>query len=193
SILRLDVSGGGAGYAIPLGNPFSSPDRPEIWTFGLRNPWRFSFDRQTGDLYLGDVGQEDHEEIHVSSAADGAGRGLNFGWRIMEGRSCYNASSCNQNGLTLPVLDYPHSGGACSVTGGYVYRGSAIPALRGAYLYGDYCAGWVRSFRYQGGQATQPQSWPSLTSPGLTSFGEDANGELYILTDGGSVFRIESP
>jgi glucose/arabinose dehydrogenase len=189
SLLRLDVSGP-AGYVIPPGNPYAGggANRPELWNYGLRNPWRFSFDRETGDLYIGDVGQNAHEEIDVQPAASAGGE--NYGWNIMEGLSCYGASSCNQAGLTLPVLDYPHGQG-CSVTGGYVYRGSVIPSLRGRYLYGDYCSGWIRSFRYQGGQAQDPQTHASLATAGsLTSFGEDAAGELYVLTQGGSVYRI---
>jgi glucose/arabinose dehydrogenase len=191
-ILRVDVSGAGQ-LSVPADNPFvgQSGARPEIWSYGLRNPWRFSFDRQTGDLYIADVGQNAREEIDVSTAAAGSGRGLNFGWNIMEGTACYSPSSgCNRTGLTLPVLDYDHSQG-CSVTGGYVYRGAAIPALGGTYFYGEYCEGWVRSFRFQGTGAAGQQQWASLAPGGqITSFGEDARGELYVLIQGGKVFRI---
>ena len=189
SLLRLDVSGPG-GYLVPPTNPYagSTVNRPELWNYGLRNPWRFSFDRQTGDLYIADVGQNAHEEIDVQPAASQGGE--NYGWNTMEGLSCYAASSCNQTGLTLPVIDYDHSEG-CSVTGGYVYRGTALPSLRGRYFYADYCGGWIRSFRYQGGQATDPQSHAGLATGGsVTSFGEDAAGELYVLTQGGTIFRI---
>jgi len=189
SILRLDVSGPG-GYTIPPTNPFatSATNRHEVWNYGLRNPWRFSFDRQTGDLYIGDVGQGQHEEIDVQPAAGGGGE--NYGWNVMEGLSCYNTTSCNQAGLTLPVLDYDH-GSACSVTGGYVYRGSAIPSLQGHYLYADYCAGFVRSFRWVGGQAVDRQSRATLSpGPFITSFGEDSDGELYLMTQGGDLYRI---
>jgi glucose/arabinose dehydrogenase len=189
SILRIDVSGA-SGYTIPPDNPYvgMAGIAPELWDYGLRNPWRFSFDRANGDLYIGDVGQNAHEEIDVSVA--GAQAGLNYGWNIMEGLSCYNANSCNRNGLTLPVIDYTHSDG-CAVTGGYVYRGAAAPAADGVYFYSDYCAGWVRSFRYQAGQATEQTDWP-LLSPGdnVPSFGEDANGELYILAGSGRVYRM---
>lgn len=191
-LLRVAVSATGQ-VSVPPDNPFISRQgaAPEIWSLGLRNPWRFSFDRATGDLYIGDVGQNQHEEIDAVTGP-GAGRGLNFGWNVMEGLACFNASSCNQQGLTLPVLDYPRADG-CSVTGGYVYRGAAVPALVGHYLYSDYCQGWVRSFRFAGGAATDRREWSALaTSAQVTSFGEDAAGELYLLTAGGRVARIVS-
>jgi glucose/arabinose dehydrogenase len=190
SILRLDIRT--APYVVPPDNPLvgRSDARPEVWSYGLRNPWRFSFDRATGDLYVGDVGQSAWEEVDVSPAADGAGKATNFGWNIMEGKHCYSAGSCDQSGLALPVLEYGHEQG-CSVTGGYVYRGAAIPAIQGYYFYGDYCGGWVRSFRYQSGQAVDEFQWPTL-APGasITSFGEDAAGELYLTSAAGRVFRI---
>ena len=192
-LVRLDVNGAGQA-SVPSDNPFvgQSGMRPEIWSYGLRNPWRFSFDRQTGDLYIGDVGQNAREEIDVSTAASQAGRGLNFGWNITEGSACYSpASGCNRTGLTQPALDYGHSDG-CSVIGGYVYRGSAIPELRGHYFYGDYCSSWVKSFLLSGTRAGQPLDWATLR-PGsqITSFGEDAGGEVYIIVSSGRVFRIE--
>ena len=189
SILRIDVDGG-TPYAIPQDNPYrgSTNFRQELWNYGLRNPWRFSFDRQTGDLYIADVGQNAHEEIDFQPA--GSGAGANYGWNIMEGNSCFQTSGCNRSGLVPPVIDYDHSAGACSVTGGYVYRGSAIAGLAGTYFYGDYCAGWVRSFRMAAGQATEPTTWPGLdTGGGLTSFGQDAAGELYVIASG-VVYRI---
>ncbi|MBH0179053.1 MAG: glucose dehydrogenase [Nitrospira sp.] len=171
-------------------NPFFVSVVPEVWSLGLRNPWRFSFDRVTNDLYIADVGQGAREEINVSPAPN-AGRGLNYGWRLMEGFLCFNpATNCNQGGLTLPVLDYPHLSGACSVTGGYVYRGTAIPSRVGTYFYADFCNGFVRSFRYQNGQATNQHEWSLLSRSGITSFGEDAQGELYLMTQGGSLFKI---
>jgi glucose/arabinose dehydrogenase len=192
-IVRLAVDGAGAA-SIPADNPFvgQSGVRQEIWSYGLRNPWRFSFDRSTGDLYIGDVGQNDREEINASTDVSEFGKGLNYGWRIMEGTRCFSPSSgCNQSGLILPVLDYSHSDG-CSVTGGYVYRGSLVPALRGHYFYADYCEGWVRSFRLEANRVVQPLDWAALRPGGqITSFGEDANGEVYILTSAGRVFRIE--
>jgi len=188
SLLRLDVSGP-SGYVVPPTNPYAGSTQfaPEIWNWGLRNPWRFSFDRGTGDLYIGDVGQGSREEINVAPAASTGGE--NYGWNDLEGTICYNPG-CSPAGTVLPVLDYTHGIG-CSVTGGYVYRGSAIPALVGHYLYADYCSGWVRSFRYSGGQAVDRQDQPALSPGGnITSFGQDATGELYVLTHGGVVYRI---
>nr|WP_087473508.1 PQQ-dependent sugar dehydrogenase [Nitrospira cf. moscoviensis SBR1015] len=189
-LLRLDPATGAACTNGGI-NPFVlTGGAQEIWSRGLRNPWRFSFDRVTNDLYIADVGQGAREEINVSPAPN-AGRGLNYGWRFMEGFLCFDpATNCNQGGLTLPVLDYPHLSGACSVTGGYVYRGSAAPALRGTYFYADFCNGFVRSFRYQNSQATSQFEWPLLSRSGITSFGEDAQGELYLMTQGGSLFKI---
>jgi glucose/arabinose dehydrogenase len=191
SLLRIDVSGA-TGYTSPADNPRAENASwaPEVWSIGLRNPWRFSFDRATGDLYIGDVGQGAREEIDVSPAASGGGRGLNYGWAVTEGTACYRASTCDRTGLTGPVLDYTHADGSCSVTGGFVYRGSAIPQLAGTYFYGDFCAGWVRSFRFENGQAASPAEWPSLGGGSITSFGEDAAGELYVVAAGGDVSRI---
>jgi hypothetical protein len=190
-LLRINPATG-APCANTIPNPFAIGGAPEVWSFGLRNPWRFSFDRVTNDLYIGDVGQGAREEINVSTSPN-AGRALNYGWRLMEGFLCFNPSSnCNSGNLTLPVLDYPHDDGACSVTGGYVYRGSASPGLRGTYFYGDFCAGFVRSFRHQNGQATEQTEWPLLSPTGgsITSFGEDADGELYVMTIGGGLFKF---
>jgi len=191
SILRIDIKTG-APYTVPADNPFvGQPNvRPEVWSYGLRNPWRFSFDRATGDLYIGDVGQNQREEIDVGTAAEGAGRGVNYGWSVMEGNQCFRGPGCEQTGLALPALDYGHSEG-CSVTGGYVYRGSAIPALQGHYFYADLCQGWVRSFRYTGGAAADETNWPTLSPGGeIVSFGEDSAGELYLLQAGGGVYKI---
>ena len=178
-LLRINPDTGGPCNSI-IPNPFlvSGLEAQFVWSVGLRNPWRFSFDRQTGDLYIGDVGQNAREEINVSVAPK-AGLALNYGWRVMEGLLCSDLSSnCNSGNLTLPVLDYPHLDGACSVTGGYVYRGPAVPALQGTYFYGDFCAGFVRSFRHRNGQPTEQTEWPLLSPPGgsITSFGEDADG-----------------
>ncbi|HEU4453702.1 MAG TPA: PQQ-dependent sugar dehydrogenase [Longimicrobium sp.] len=188
-ILRLDVDAAQP-YAIPADNPFvgQAGRRGEIWITGVRNPWRFSFDHEGGFLYVADVGQGQWEEVHVTPAAQG---GLNFGWNVMEGRHCFRPSTgCDQQGLNLPVLEYSHAGGACSVTGGYVYRGRAIPALRGHYFYGDFCAGWVRSFRYAGGQATDERSWEFGDVGNILTFGEDAAGELYLGSSNGRVYRF---
>lgn len=187
-ILRLDVNGAQP-YAIPATNPFvgQTGKRPEIWITGVRNPWRFSFDREAGLLYLADVGQNAWEEVHVTQASQG---GLNFGWNLMEGTHCYGSSGCSQQGLTLPVLEYSHADGACSVTGGYVYRGSAIPAVRGHYFYSDYCAGWVRSFRWDGSTATDRREWDLGNVGNITSYGEDSAHELYITSSSGRVYRF---
>jgi glucose/arabinose dehydrogenase len=179
-------------YEIPPSNPYATRtdgSRREIWAYGLRNPWRFSFDRQTGDLWIGDVGQGAREEINRQTA--GSGGGQNYGWRIMEGLSCFSPSSgCNQSGLTLPIQDYDHSLG-CSVTGGYVYRGAAVPDLRGHYIFGDYCSGRIWSLRLQDGNWVRTELLD--TGYAISSFGEDEAGELY-LTDlsGGSVYRFTS-
>jgi glucose/arabinose dehydrogenase len=191
SILRLDVQSG-TPYTVPADNPFvaQAGARPEVWSYGLRNPWRFSFDRATGDLYIADVGEREIEEIDVAPATEGAGRGINYGWNRMEGSRCFGTGQCDQSGLVLPTHEYGHSQG-CSVTGGYVYRGSAIPALQSLYFYGDYCQGWVRSFRYTGGVAAEVTEWPTLKPGGLvTSFGEDAAGEVYVIAANGGVFKI---
>jgi hypothetical protein len=193
SLIRIDVSGAG-GYVVPAGNP--ALGAPELWDYGLRNPWRFSFDRGTGDLYIGDVGQDTQEEIDVSTAASGGGKGSNYGWSIVEGADCFppGTNGCNQAGLVRPVVAYDHGVSdinGCSVIGGYVYRGNAIPSLRGTYFYGDYCGGWVRSFRLRLGAASESTDWVGLRPGGnVTSFGEDSSGELYVLTQQGAVDRI---
>jgi glucose/arabinose dehydrogenase len=188
ALLRIDVNSGDP-YSIPAGNPFVGRNdaRPEIWATGLRNPWRFAFDGSAGNLYVADVGQGELEEVNVVAATRA---GVNYGWNIMEGSSCYNASSCNRQGLELPVLEYRHLGNACSVTGGFVYRGSAIPEIAGHYFYGDYCAGFVKSFRFQGGAATDERTWELGNIGNITSFGQDAAGELYITSGNGTIYRI---
>jgi len=172
---------------VPSDNPFvgSGAGADEVWAYGLRNPWRFSFDSAAGHIYIGDVGQNAFEEIDVEPA-DAAGR--NYGWNTMEGTSCFGAGSCNMNGLTLPVLAYDNPDDGCAVVGGYVYRGSAIPTLQGHYFYSDACSGWLRSFRYDNGLAADQQDWNLMTS-GVRSFGVDADGELYLLA-GSSVFQL---
>jgi len=187
ALLRIDVDAGQP-YAVPTDNPFTLTQgaRGEIWAYGLRNPWRFHFDAPSGMLYIADVGQNQWEEIHVEPAGQG---GVNYGWNVMEGRHCFGSGSCNQSGLALPVLEYSHSDG-CSVTGGAVYRGQLIPELRGHYFYADYCGGWIRSFRLDGGAAVDRLEW--IRGAGnVTSFGTDAAGEMHIVTGNGRVFRIE--
>jgi glucose/arabinose dehydrogenase len=156
--------------------------RWQIAAYGLRNPWRFSFDRVTGALWIGDVGQDTWEEIDVVKRGFGL---TNFGWRVWEGRSRYtpDQTTSGPGKVVFPVWVYHHGDDGCSITGGYVYRGTAVPALRGRYIFGDYCSGKIWS--YAGGKATQIGSVPQLTS-----FGEDAAGELYAVSQGGSVFKL---
>lgn len=187
SLLRIDVEGDP--YAIPPGNPYADSDgADEVWASGLRNPWRFWFDE--GLVYIGDVGQNAFEEINVSPAE---AAGLNYGWPITEGLHCFSpARGCDVSGLTLPVLEVDHGdGGTCSITGGVVYRGESIPELFGHYLYSDYCGGWLRSFRYQSGEAVSHTDWTNQVGvPGpVVSFGTDAAGEVYVLTTD-AVYRI---
>jgi glucose/arabinose dehydrogenase len=190
-LLRLDVDGA-SGYAIPASNPFASDTSyaGEIWSLGLRNPWRFSFDAQTGDLYIADVGQGSWEEINVSPTAVQAGRAVNWGWNVMEAHHCYPFTPCDSTGFVQPVYEYAHSAGACSITGGYVYRGSAMPGLRGEYLFADFCTGFVGSIKYP--TRFIAVDWSVLLSPAgnLSSFGQDAKGELYIMTLNGGVYKI---
>jgi glucose/arabinose dehydrogenase len=169
-ILRIDVDGGG----------------PEIFASGVRNPWRNAFD---GDaFYIADVGQNAIEEISVIGAGDA---GANLGWNTMEGDACFSAASCEQAGLVLPVAVFSHSAGWCSITGGYVYRGAAIPELAGHYVFADYCGGIINSFRYEGGAAEDAGAWGELGRVGsVTSFGVDSAGELYVVTGEGLVAKL---
>lgn len=200
-MLRIDVDGG-LPYGIPPDNPFVEPGLPldEIWAKGLRNPWRYSFDRLTGDLYIGDVGQNLYEEIDFQPASSTGGE--NYGWRLMEGNHCYNPpSNCDPGGLIYPIYEYTHGGSPfrCSITGGYVYRGNAIPDLQGTYFFGDYCSGQIWSFRYDGSSVTEFTERTSQLAPGggmsideISSFGEDAEGNIYIVDLGGEVFKVIS-
>jgi glucose/arabinose dehydrogenase len=187
-LLRIDVESVVKPYEIPPGNPFvgMSGFRPEIWALGLRNPWRFSFDRKTGDLYIADVGQNKWEEINYQSNA-GAG-GENYGWNIMEGAHCYNAATCNQSKFVLPVIEYDHSKG-CSVTGGFVYRGETFTGLQGIYVYGDYCEGTIWGLRLVNGK------WQNNllidTDLNISSFGENEAGDLFVVDLGGSIYEIQ--
>jgi len=189
ALLRIDVDGGDP-YAIPPDNPYvgESGARGEIWAIGLRNPWRFAFDAPANRLYVADVGQNRYEEVNV---VDADASGLNYGWNIMEGAHCYPGGSCGTSGLVLPALEYTHDDG-CSVTGGLVYRGAAIPSLVGHYLYADYCAGWIRSFRYDGAAANDQRELVAGGAGNILSFGQDAAGELYVLSSNGRVYRIEA-
>ena len=189
-ILRIDVGKSGSGpygrYGIPSTNPFrgATSGLDEVWAYGLRNPWRISFDRATGMLYIADVGQSRYEEINREPANYKGGR--NYGWNVMEGKHCYNASSCNTSGKWKPVAEYTHSHGNCSITGGYVYRGSTYPALVGQYVLADFCSG-----RFY----TMPAAGSSLwmrrdTTLMVTSFGESESGELYAVTINGRLYQI---
>jgi glucose/arabinose dehydrogenase len=187
-ILRIDVDTGDP-YSIPAGNPFvgQQGERAEIWAYGLRNPWRFAFDRPGGLLFIADVGQARFEEVDAVPANRA---GVNYGWNVMEGSACFNSSSCNQQGLELPVISYERSGGPCAVTGGFVYRGASLPEIAGHYFYSDYCAGFLKSFRYQNGSAVDQRTWDVGPIGSITSFGEDAVGELYLTSSNGRVYRI---
>lgn len=192
ALLRIDVDAGDPDpFAVPPDNPFVGEPgaRGEIWAWGLRNPWRFAFDREAGDLYIADVGQDDVEEVNAAPADVG---GLNYGWNIMEGSRCFPpGSACDPSGLTLPVLEYANEGGPCSVIGGFVYRGTALPsAVRGHYFYSDFCAGFLRSFRLEDGAAVDRREWQVGDLGRVLSFGEDVAGELYILSQDGRVLRI---
>ena len=192
-ILRIDIDHPAAGlnYGEPLDNPFMGRQggraRAEIWLLGLRNPFRFSFDRTTGDLWIGDVGQNRWEEIDVVRA--GTPGGANFGWNIMEGAHCYKpADGCDQTGLTLPISEYGHDQG-CAVIGGYVYRGAAQPLLRGAYLFTDSCSGTIWAIPAASTQAAQPVA-VGETGGSPAGFGEDPMGELYLANLDGTISRI---
>jgi len=181
-ILRLDVNNpsGGNNYGIPPSNPFASGGgAPEIFAWGVRNPWRFTQDPVTGLIYCGDVGQNIYEEVDILQV------GKNYGWRVMEGFHCYNPSSgCDTTGKTLPIYEYDHTSSRCSITGGYVYRGPRVPTLTGRYVFGDYCGRQVYKFLYSGGVVTETAQ--ILTVPtSLLSFGTDQNNELYLLCTGG--------
>lgn len=187
-LLRVDVDSGDP-YGIPGSNPFvgNARTKHEIWALGLRNPWRFSFDRETGDLWIADVGQNKYEEIDFQSANSKGGE--NYGWNTMEGDHCFSpASNCEQDGLVRPVFEYDHGKG-CSVTGGYVYRGADLPGLRGAYLFTDYCSSalWATT---KNGAAFETANLGELPE-GVSAFGEDERGELYFVTDqGGAAYRF---
>jgi glucose/arabinose dehydrogenase len=186
-ILRIDVrdKSGDRSYSIPPDNPFVGIDgaREEIWAYGLRNPWRFSFDEETGYLWVGDVGQNRWEEIDVVK------RGLNYGWGTMEGRHCFSpVVDCDTAGLELPVAEYGQAEG-CSITGGYVYRGGDIPWLVGTYLYGDFCSGMIWGLRYDGISVIE-QALLIDSDLSITSFGQDLQGNLYVLSRNEGIYRV---
>lgn len=187
-ILRISPRpAGGEPYAVPPDNPFvGTPGaRPEIWAFGLRNPWRFSFDRETGELWIGDVGQSAWEEVDVLAPGRG---GANLGWDLLEGSHPFEGSADGTR-TVLPIYEYPHDGAVCAVTGGFVYRGEATPALQGAYVFGDFCAGALEALAPRRGRAPAHRELGPVV-PNLASFGEDAEGELYALSLDGPVYRL---
>ena len=198
-LLRIDVDSAQP-YGIPPDNPFIGPGDPldEIWAKGLRNPWRFSFDSLTGDLYIADVGQNTYEEIDFQPALSTGGE--NYGWRLTEGNHCYNPpSGCDPGGLTYPIHEYIHGGNPfrCSVTGGYVYRGSVITGLQGTYFFADFCSSQLWSFRYDGVTLTSFTDRTAELDPGsglsidsITSFGEDGSGEIFIVDLDGDIFKL---
>jgi len=190
SILRIDPTPGeDEPYTIPGTNPFVGVEgaAEEIWAYGLRNPWKFSFDRVTGDLWIADVGQELWEEINVQPATSPGGE--NYGWNAMEGSHPYEGGTEPAN-HTPPIFEYGHENGACSITGGYVYRGDDVPALQGKYIYGDWCEGSIHALSYDGEDVVDEDL--EIDVPQIASFGEGPDGELYALSLAGTVFRFES-
>jgi len=191
-LLRIDVSLSvpAESYAIPGSNPFvnMSGRRPEIWAYGLRNPWRYAFDGN--QLYLSDVGQDRREEVNIADNRQG---GQNYGWNVMEGTLCYNTASCNQAGLTLPAFEYDHGSNdanGCSITGGFVYRGRALPELAGRYFYSDFCTGFLKSFSATSAGIVEQRDWNLPDIGRVVSFGQDAEGELYLVAASGTIHKI---
>ena len=187
-MLRIDVDHGEP-YAIPAGNPFRNRARdgaPEIWSLGMRNPWRWSFDFEGRRLIIADVGQNKYEEVNVVDASKG---GLNYGWSVREGLHAFGWPRPRPANLVEPVVEYDHTEG-CSVTGGYAYRGRAMPQLAGAIFFSDFCSGWLRSFRYENGRVTDRTEWNVGTLGNVSSFGEDANRELYAVTHSGRIWKL---
>ncbi len=187
-MLRLDVDHGEP-YAIPAGNPFKGREKdgaPEIWALGVRNPWRWSFDRTAKQLIIADVGQNKFEEINVVDAARG---GLNYGWNVREGLHGFGLPRPRPANLVEPVIEYDHDDG-CSVTGGYAYRGKAVPKLAGHVFFSDFCRGFIRSFKYENGRAVQLTEWNVGPVGPVSSFGEDTAGELCVVTHDGVIRRL---
>ena len=188
-LLRIDVESGARPYAVPPSNPFVGKKevRPEIWASGLRNPWRFSFDRATGDLFIADVGQDRFEEVNVQPPSSKGGE--NYGWNVLEGSHCLRSKTCDIAGLVLPVAEYDHGQG-CSVTGGMVYRGKALPHFQGNYVYGDYCSGRIWGMRKEDGRWNPAELADTRLS--ISTFGEDEAGEVYVADhSNGGIYRLE--
>jgi glucose/arabinose dehydrogenase len=197
SILRIDPLGAaeGAAYAIPPGNPFADGRQgaPEVWLYGVRNPWRFSFDRTSGDLWVADVGQNEWEEVTRLPSDEGfdAGRGANLGWDRMEGTHEFEGP--NPDGAVLPLYEYSHDDGGCSITGGFVYRGESIGPLQGAYLFADYCRPGLGAIQVDGDTVIDERIWTDLGVEGVQSFGEDTEGEVFVLLASGPVLKLVPP
>ena len=191
-LLRIDVDSERP-YAIPADNPFAdgTAAAPEVWALGLRNPWRFSIDRETGDAWIGDVGQSAWEEVDVIPAGQG---GLDLGWNVMEGLACYESPTCDTEGRTMPVVTLGHDTGVCSVVGGYVYRGERYPALEGSYVFSDYCSGdlWLLPAADAVAGADVEPMLAGTHDGRIVSFGEDDEGELYVVDHGGTILRLEA-
>ena len=186
-LLRINVDRGDP-YSSPAGNPFAKGGgRGEVWALGLRNPWRFAFDKEAGLLYIADVGQDTYEEINVAPANRA---GVNYGWNSMDGPDCFRSSSCNKSQFEQPALTYTHASGGCSIIGGFVYRGRRIPEVVGQYFYSDWCNSWLRSVSYSDGRAGTPHLWIESGLGSVVSFGEDAQRELYICSSNGRVYRL---
>ena len=188
-ILRIDPRQGAGAYTVPPDNPFGGVEgaHPEIWSVGLRNPWRFSFDRQTGDLWIADVGQNEWEEVDVAWVADGTGRGMSFGWSAWEGNHRFNDDQ-SPDGATPPIFEYLHGDAGCSISGGVRYRGTAIPTLVGWYVYGDYCAGQVRALKIEGTAVTDELILGKV--PSISAVTEAPDGELLVVSLGGPIYEV---
>jgi len=185
TILRIDVSGKGESYTVPADNPYAQSAKVlnEIYAYGLRNPWRWSFDLKTGELWVADVGQNRWEEVDLVQAGD------NLGWPVMEGNHCYSSVNCDINGLNIPVAEYDHSEGDCSITGGYVYRGQSIPKLQGHFIFGDYCSGTIRSVERITEQTYQTHRLLE-SDQNISSFAQGTDGEILVLSLSGNIYRL---
>jgi glucose/arabinose dehydrogenase len=193
--INVDQTSAGKPYSIPASNPFvgRSGALPEIFAYGLRNPYSFSFDRLNGDLWIGDVGQDLWEEVDRARASVGGGNGLDFGWSVMEGNHCYKPSSgCSTAGLTLPLAEYGHGNNdsvGCAIIGGYVYRGTANPDLYGRYFFGDECSGHIWDV-IAGGPAQQPPTQLLSSGVNIVGWGEDSAGEVYVVGSNGELYQL---
>jgi glucose/arabinose dehydrogenase len=190
-MLRIDPhASGNAAYTVPSDNPFVGVQgaRPEIWSIGLRNPWRFSFDRSTSDLWIADVGQDHWEEVDVGWAADGGGRGLNFGWSAIEGNHRFNNDQ-STDGVTAPIHEYEHVNNDCSISGGVLYRGASVPALVGYYVFADYCSGQIRALQIANRAEVKQVALGVV--PAVTAISQGPDGELFVASGAGSIYTVD--